>query len=227
MARSRSLHVPLPTVEAPSAASVPLCVAVAAEDPARLARIASPLRSRGIRLATTATSPDEIVSVAGDCDVIALGWDLTAPSSAARLRAVRESLRPTPLTVVSPALTPMGIRRAIDAGVEGLVLEEDVDRALVPTLLSVAAGQVSVPREAGPQLQGPALTSRERQVLRMVAQGFKNFEIGQQLFLAESTVKSHLSSAFTKLGVRSRSEAAALILDDRAARELLSVAPER
>jgi DNA-binding NarL/FixJ family response regulator len=218
--------VPLPTVAVPASGSISLCVAAAAADRVRLARIVSPLRSHGIRLVGTATSPDEIVSLAGDCDVIAFGWDLTAPSSASTLRAMREPLRPTPLTVVSPALTPIGIRRAIDAGVEGLVLEEDVDRALVPTLLSVAAGQVSVPREAGPQLQGPALTSRERQVLRMVAQGFKNFEIGQQLFLAESTVKSHLSSAFTKLGVRSRSEAAALILDDRAARELLSVAPE-
>jgi DNA-binding NarL/FixJ family response regulator len=225
VAQSRSFHVPL-TVEAPESGSLALSVAAVAKDPARLERIVSPLRTGGIRIVATAASPDEIVAQSGHCDAMVFGLDLTTASSAPTLRRLREPLRSTPLTVVSPALTPIGIRRAIDAGVEGLVLEQDVDKALLPTLLSVAAGQVSVPREAGPQLQGPALTFRERQVLRMVAQGFKNFEIGQELFLAESTVKSHLSSAFTKLGVRSRSEAAALILETRAAREILSTAPE-
>jgi DNA-binding NarL/FixJ family response regulator len=45
--------------------------------------------------------------------------------------------------------------------------------------------------------------------------GMTNAEIAAKLFLAESTVKSHLSSAFAKLGVASRSEAAAVILDSR------------
>ena len=43
--------------------------------------------------------------------------------------------------------------------------------------------------------------------------GYMNIQIAEQLFLAESTVKSHLSSAFSKLGVRSRNEAVDLILD--------------
>jgi predicted transcriptional regulator len=46
-----------------------------------------------------------------------------------------------------------------------------------------------------------------------VAAGLTNGEIADSLFLSESTVKSHLSSAFAKLGVRSRKEAAALVLD--------------
>ena len=50
-------------------------------------------------------------------------------------------------------------------------------------------------------------------MLDHVAAGLTNSEIAESLFLSESTVKSHLSSAFAKLGVRSRREAAALVLD--------------
>jgi DNA-binding CsgD family transcriptional regulator len=54
---------------------------------------------------------------------------------------------------------------------------------------------------------------REKQVLQLVADGLTNAEIACRLFLSESTVKSHLSSSFRKLGVSSRSEAAAVVLD--------------
>jgi len=72
---------------------------------------------------------------------------------------------------------------------------------------------VAVPREAREAVEGPALTRREKEVLGMVVLGFSNADIARTLFLAESTVKSHLSSAFGKLGVRTRSEATAAILD--------------
>ena len=69
---------------------------------------------------------------------------------------------------------------------------------------------------------------REKQVLRLVVSGLRNGEIAAKLFLAESTVKSHLSSAFSKLGVRSRSEAVAVILDveSQAGRWILSLPPD-
>ena len=59
----------------------------------------------------------------------------------------------------------------------------------------------------------PALSAREKQVLALVVMGYMNCEIAERLFLAQSTVKSHLGSAYAKLGVRSRHEAAELILD--------------
>ena len=54
---------------------------------------------------------------------------------------------------------------------------------------------------------------REKQILGLVVMGMTNAQIASKLFLAESTVKSHLSSSFTKLGVASRNEAVGLILD--------------
>jgi DNA-binding NarL/FixJ family response regulator len=72
-----------------------------------------------------------------------------------------------------------------------------------------------MPRNLRGEVQKPSLSARERQILGMVVMGLTNHEISARMFLAESTVKSHLSSAYSKLGVRSRSEAVALILDPR------------
>ena len=74
------------------------------------------------------------------------------------------------------------------------------------------AGQTVVPAPGRLELDRPTLSTREKQVLRMVVAGMSNKAIAGELFLAESTVKCHLSSAFSKLGVRSRNEAADLIL---------------
>jgi DNA-binding NarL/FixJ family response regulator len=72
--------------------------------------------------------------------------------------------------------------------------------------------------EAARQLDG--LTAREREVAQLVAGGLSNREIGQQLFLSESTVKAYISAALDRLDQRNRVELAALVwaaqaLDDR------------
>lgn len=56
--------------------------------------------------------------------------------------------------------------------------------------------------------RGSDLTPREQQILDRVASGMRNGEIASELHLAESTVKSHLTSAFLKLGVSNRTQAA-------------------
>jgi len=94
-----------------------------------------------------------------------------------------------------------------------VVLEAELACALGPCVQAVLAGQTCVPRQNWQQIDPPALSSREKQILGLVVMGYMNGQIAEQLFLAESTVKSHLSSAFGKLGVRSRHEAVDLILD--------------
>jgi len=105
------------------------------------------------------------------------------------------------------------VREALDQGADGVVAADRLESALGPTVLAVAAGQAVFPRELHTVAWGPLLSRREKQILAMVVMGFTNAEIAGRLFIADSTVKSHLSSAFRKLGVRSRNEATHLILD--------------
>jgi DNA-binding NarL/FixJ family response regulator len=129
------------------------------------------------------------------------------------LRAFRERFAQVPVVVVVGALESRGIRAALAAGASGLVAGELLEEMLEPCLEAVVAGHVCVPREHWRQVRPPVLSTREKQVLGLLVLGYMNSQIAEHLFLAESTVKSHLHSAFGKLGVRSRNEAVNAILD--------------
>jgi DNA-binding NarL/FixJ family response regulator len=114
--------------------------------------------------------------------------------------------------IVAASEQPRSLRECLDAGARGFVLDSP-DAPLAVTVRAVCSGQLCVPHDFWERLRRPILSNREKQILGMVVMGFTNAEIAQKLYVAESTVKSHLSSAFARLGVRSRSEATALILD--------------
>jgi len=116
----------------------------------------------------------------------------------------------------------------LDAGAEGIVRAEDIDWALTPTIQAVLVGQVAVPRSVRNAVRRPLLSPREKQILGMVVMGFTNQEIAGRLHLAPSTIKSHLGTMFIELGVRSRKEAADLILDPSAGlgTGILRITPE-
>jgi two-component system, NarL family, response regulator len=118
-----------------------------------------------------------------------------------------------PVIILSPTIERRGVRAALTAGAAGLVSAQHLSTALDPSIRAVRAGQTCVPREHARQLANPVLSAREKQILGLVVMGYSNSQIAKKFFLAESTVKSHLSSAFAKLGVGSRNEAVQLILD--------------
>jgi DNA-binding NarL/FixJ family response regulator len=150
-------------------------------------------------------------SASPDIRVIAI--DLAEPTSVKRLQARLSEAGPAPVVVVSPECGSLGARRAVRAGAQSLVLEDQLEGALVPAVRAVAAGLSVVPadlRNGGDSLM---FSHREREVLGLAISGHTNSEIATILFLAESTVKSHLSSAYRKLGAASRNDAASLLLD--------------
>jgi DNA-binding NarL/FixJ family response regulator len=120
---------------------------------------------------------------------------------------------PRPVVVICRRSDLPQVRGLVAVGVRGIVLEDELDKALEPTVAAVKVGQVCVPGEDARSLAPPVLSIREKQVLGLAAIGLSNREIADRLFLTESTVKSHLSSSFAKLGVRSRHEATDLIVN--------------
>jgi DNA-binding NarL/FixJ family response regulator len=134
----------------------------------------------------------------------------------ADVAAARATVRRAPdarVVLVASEAGRRQVRAALRAGVEAVLFADQVDTALAPTVRAVQAELLVLPRAQRPAVTAASFSRRERQVLAMVAQGSSNDEIAEKLFLATSTVKSHLTSAFQKLGVSSRNEAVAVLLD--------------
>lgn len=148
-----------------------------------------------------------------DVDVVVLVRDLSSVTRLLDLRMDMQQSGTAPTLIVSPEAHGPALRRALSAGASGLVLDTEIDAALVASVRAVAANQTCVPRALKIAVDKPTLSHREREVLKLAVSGLTNGEIAAALCLAESTVKSHLSAAFHRLGVRSRREAATLVLD--------------
>jgi DNA-binding NarL/FixJ family response regulator len=147
-----------------------------------------------------------------DAEVLLVAGPLE-PRTEALVPRVRSQFRETPIVACAPRSDPRSVRWAVNHGADGVVWLADLERSMPPTVLAVDAGQLVVPRENRADIQPPDLTTREKQVLSLIVMGLSNGEIAQKLYLTESTVKSHLSGAFRKLGVGSRAEAARLVSD--------------
>jgi DNA-binding NarL/FixJ family response regulator len=193
-----------------------IAVGLAVQEDAVGRRIADALSEGGLALIARAASAEQIVAASAvRCAVVVLAGPASTSRGAADIRLVLERLPGAEVVVVSSEPRGRGVRKALTAGAAGFVFEYELAATLAITVRAVAAGQVAIPRQLVHHVDKPALSPREKQILGMVVLGFQNQEIAAKLHLAETTVKSHLSSTFKKLDVGSRKEAAALVLDHR------------
>jgi DNA-binding NarL/FixJ family response regulator len=148
----------------------------------------------------------------GEPRLIVLAFEGARAAMSAEIQAMRERLPEAWVLLVLPKGSPLD-PRVTALGAHAILNEGELDATLGIALEALGAGLAVLPGELSAMAPVPVLSSREKQVLSMLVMGLTNIEIATRLYVTESTVKSHVSSAFRKLGVRSRKDAVARILD--------------
>jgi two-component system, NarL family, response regulator NreC len=188
----------------------------------------------GLRLLLDAEPGFEVVAEASDVDAAlhtVLGYkpsvlilDLGMPGQRTALDAipeVAERSKATRVVVLTMRDEPEFARRALGAGALGYVLKEAAGAELVEAVRRAAAGDTYLNPRLGAQLaaapSGPPddLSEREVEVLRLIALGHTNAEIGGQLYLSVRTVESYRARIQQKLGRSSRAELVRYALEHR------------
>ena len=139
--------------------------------------------------------------------------DLTMPDmdGVATIRAIRQEFPESRFIVLTVRAGDEDIHQALDAGAQAYLMKTVDDAELVDTVTAVHAGLRRVSREAADKLHeypvASDLTPRELQVLRLLARGLTNKEIGVELTVSETTAKWFVKNILEKLGVRDRTQA--------------------
>jgi DNA-binding NarL/FixJ family response regulator len=109
------------------------------------------------------------------------------------------------------------LARSFDAGAKGYILKEATHQTLVRAIEKVAAGEgyvdpALVPAFLSGRDQTELLTSREREILQLLAAGLSNADVADKLFISQETVKSHVRHILTKLEAETRTHAVAIAI---------------
>jgi len=105
---------------------------------------------------------------------------------------------------------------ALDAGVLGAVVKDSSSETLIEAIRATARGEKFISREIADTLAEqrltPAISDRQKDILRLVAKGFNNDEIAERIGITRHGVKAHLAIVFERLGASSRTEATSIAL---------------
>ena len=164
-------------------------------------------------------------------DIVLLGWPANSPDCVRVFAAIQDSKSATRVIMLVNEETKEDYLDAVRQGCCGIVPRKTSTELLIKSIRRVHAGEFwldrmttadvirrlakkgpATPANAGARLglreQTGALSGREREIVVLVAQGFKNREMAERMFISEQTVKNHLHNIFDKLGVSDRLELA-------------------
>jgi DNA-binding NarL/FixJ family response regulator len=199
----------------------PTCV-VADDHPPVLESISRFLEAHGHRVVGRASNGDEAVALVETQRPQVALLDLRMPglAGAAVIRRVARTTPQTSCVVYSGYGEAALLNEVLDAGARGYVLKDAPLDTLVRALLIVAGGGMYVdPSLADALIRSSSarelgLTPRERDVLRLLADGHSNESIGRELFISPDTARTQLGTAMAKLGASTRTQAVARALRD-------------
>jgi len=144
-------------------------------------------------------------------DVTLLDLRMPELDGVGAIERIRERDSSARIIVLTTYDTDNDLLRAIRAGAKAYLLKDSRREELLDCIRKVSRGETfftpSLVEKLAAGLNGTPLTSRELDVLTLLAQGMSNKEIGARLFVTETTIKSHMKAIFSKLNALSRTEA--------------------
>ncbi|MCA9992221.1 MAG: response regulator transcription factor [Anaerolineales bacterium] len=150
-------------------------------------------------------------------DVLSLDLNMPGPPAVSLVREVRRLSPKTKILIVTAFYDATSVRELISAGASGMLLKDETSGKFVLAVRTVAQGGYWFsPLAVKGLIESPAdtarssnrkLTGREREILILVTQGMSNEQIAEKLELSSQTVRNYISRIYSKLGVRSRTEA--------------------
>jgi len=177
-------------------------------------------RQADILVAACCATVDEGIKAARASrpDVMVLDLRMPDGGGLALLDAINREQLGTRTVVLTAAISDEEVGQALQKGIGGLVLKESAPEQLLECVRRVHAGerwldpdavtratQPAAPPHAAAE-RAAALNGREREVVKMIAAGLRNRDIGERLSISENTVKVHLHNIYEKLGVEGRME---------------------
>ncbi|GAA4802516.1 response regulator transcription factor [Lysobacter hankyongensis] len=182
--------------------------------------LSSLLADLGVEIALECSDAERLLAALPQRPVDLIVSDIRMPGlgGIGLIRTLRERGDATPVILLTTFDDPGLMMQAVDAGAQGFLLKDASPEDLKAAIQRVAAGETLLqPVSLGPvraAWTGEAvvdsavrLTERERSILRLVAGGYSNKEIGRSLHLSEGTVKNYVSELLVKLDCRDRTHA--------------------
>lgn len=144
-------------------------------------------------------------------DIVLIDLQMPDMNGIEAMDVIRNEFPDARFIVLTTYAGDVQIARALKAGARGYLLKSLLRRELLDTIRAVHAGQKRIPAEVATQvadhLADDSLTSREIDILRLIAEGNSNKIVADKLSITEETVKGHVKSILSKLGANDRTHA--------------------